>query len=178
MNLSYELRRSNRKTISVRIIPDGTIRVSAPYLIPRKMIDNFLQSKENRIKKHLSNLPLQSIKNKAIDKKEKEIALIQILPRLEYYAHIMNLTDKYGTVKITNATTKRWSCSSKWNLMFHRRLSELPMFVLDYVIVHELAHLTHFNHSIDFWNLVAQYYPNYKQTKKRLKENWHHWSIT
>ena len=179
MTIPYTLRRSHRKSISIRIIPTGEIKVAAPYLISQQMIDTFVQSKKNRIEKHLANLPTESfMKKKSITQEEKEKAIIQILPRIEYYAELMDLTTRYGTIKITNANTKRWSCSTTWNLMFHRRLSELPLFVLDYVIVHELAHLIHFNHSQSFWNLVEQYYPDYKQTKKWLKENGHHWSIT
>lgn len=179
MSIPYQLRRSHRKSISIRILSNGEIRVWAPYFVSQDRIDTFVESKKNRIEKHLNNLPiLHSNPKKIVTKDLKEKALIQILPRIEYYATLMNLNKHYGTVKITNANTKRWSCSNTWNLMFHRRLSELPIFVLDYVIVHELAHLIHFNHSKDFWAIVEDYCPEYKQTKKWLKENGHHWSIT
>lgn len=179
MSISYHLHRSHRKSLSIRILPNGEVRVSAPYLLSQSTIDHFVESKKKRIEKHLNNLPKWFLpQEKIIDKSTKEKALIQILPRIEYYATLMNLNTKYGTIKITNASTKRGSCSNTWNLMFHRKLSELPLFVLDYVIVHELAHLIYFNHSKHFWKLVEDYYPDYKETKKRLKENGHNRSIT
>jgi predicted metal-dependent hydrolase len=55
--------------------------------------------------------------------------------------------------------------------MFHWKLSQFPLNIVDYVVVHELAHLKHFNHSKIFWSLVEQYHPDYKLSKKRLKEN-------
>jgi predicted metal-dependent hydrolase len=55
--------------------------------------------------------------------------------------------------------------------MFHWKLSQFPLSIVDYVVVHELAHLKYFNHSKDFWSLVEQYHPDYKLSKKRLKEN-------
>ena len=67
---------------------------------------------------------------------------------------------------------RRWgSCSSKGNLSFSWRLILMPPDVLDYVVVHELAHLRHMNHSPKFWALVSQYCPNYKQHAAWLKAN-------
>ncbi len=55
--------------------------------------------------------------------------------------------------------------------MFHWKLSQFPLNIVDYVVVHELAQLTQFNHSKDFWSLVEHYHPDYKVSKQRLKEN-------
>jgi len=67
---------------------------------------------------------------------------------------------------------RRWgSCSSKGNLSLSWRLILMPPEVLDYVVVHELAHLRHMNHSPKFWALVSQYCPNYKQHAAWLKAN-------
>lgn len=176
---SYELKRSSRTTISIRIRPDQTILVWAPYLTSQKVIHDFVISKTEWIKKSLEKVKnYKQLPQQDITKTMKDQALIQILPRIEYYAELMSLQTKYKKVNITTAKTKRWSCSSTWNLMFHRRLSELPIFILDYVVVHELAHLIHFNHSKQFWELVAIYCPDYKSTKKWLKENGHHRSIS
>ncbi len=67
---------------------------------------------------------------------------------------------------------KRWgSCSSKGNLNFNWRLSMAPQNVLEYVVVHELCHFHHMNHSKAFWDLVESQLPNYKEDKEWLKEN-------
>jgi len=66
----------------------------------------------------------------------------------------------------------RWgSCSSSGIVNFSWRLILAPKFVLDYVVVHELAHLREMNHSRRFWNLVALFYPDYEKAEKWLKEH-------
>ena len=66
----------------------------------------------------------------------------------------------------------RWgSCSSRNTISLNWKLIQTPDWVSDYVIYHELAHLTHMNHSKKFWELVENYYPNYKKAEKWLKDN-------
>lgn len=67
---------------------------------------------------------------------------------------------------------RRWgSCSSKGNLNFNWRVVMAPLPVLDYVIVHELCHLIHLNHSKEFWSLVESVLPDYKERREWLKKN-------
>ena len=67
---------------------------------------------------------------------------------------------------------KRWgSCSSKRNLNFNWKLIMAPMSVIDYLVVHELAHLKYSNHSKEFWNLVEAVIPNYKEKQEWLRIN-------
>lgn len=69
-------------------------------------------------------------------------------------------------------TSSRWgSCSSNGNLSFCWRLALAPLFVIDYVIIHEVAHLKHMNHSIDFWQHVKEMGGQTRNAKKWLKEN-------
>ena len=62
-------------------------------------------------------------------------------------------------------------CSSRKNLNFNYKLAYMPQEIMDYVVVHELAHLQHMNHSQEFWQLVEQYIPDYKERRKWLKEH-------
>jgi len=167
---SYTIQYSYRKTVGIRINRKGELIVSAPIGVSEKRVHNFVTLKKDRIIKKISyiknHIPDTTM---TISKQMKEHALIQILPRIEYYADMMKLS--YTKLKITTAQTKRWSCSSRWVLMFHWKLSQFPLSIVDYVVVHELAHLKHFNHSKDFWSLVEHYHPEYKSSKKRLKEN-------
>ena len=69
-------------------------------------------------------------------------------------------------------TASRWgSCSAQKNLNFNWRLIMTPPEILRYVVCHEIAHLTHLNHSTDFWNLVEKMYPKYKEAKQWLHDN-------
>ncbi len=78
---------------------------------------------------------------------------------------------KYRKIRITSARTRWGSCSSMGNLNFTWRLVMAPPEVIDYVVVHELAHLRFNNHSKNFWILVECIMPDYKQRLKWLKEN-------
>lgn len=169
---SYIIKYSYRKTISIRIDRKWNLLVSGPIGVSESKIKSFVESKAQWIIEKIDSIKKQIPDTEiVVTKKMKEIALIQILPRVEYYAHLMQVDKKYTTIKITTANTKWWSCNSRGWLMFHWKLSEFPISIVDYVIVHELAHLIHFNHSKNFRDLVETYYPEYKTAKKRLKDH-------
>ncbi|BCD59421.1 MULTISPECIES: M48 family metallopeptidase [unclassified Nitratiruptor] len=74
----------------------------------------------------------------------------------------------YNDIKITGAK-KRWgSCTSKRNINFSYRVVMLPPDLIDYIIVHELSHLTYMNHSKAFWSLVHSRMPDYKERHRRI----------
>lgn len=89
--------------------------------------------------------------------------------RLKYYSDIIGVT--YKDVRVKSQKSRWGSCSSKGNLNFNWRLVIAPDWISDYVIVHELCHLKHLNHSKDFWNTVGLYIPDYKTAVKWLKQN-------
>ena len=102
-----------------------------------------------------------------IIKKENEgIFRERIGSRIE---KIMNVT--YGTVRLSSARTRWGSCSARGNLNFHWKLILMPPEVLDYVVVHELAHRREMNHSPRFWAIVEKVLPDYKERRRWLKEN-------
>jgi predicted metal-dependent hydrolase len=80
---------------------------------------------------------------------------------------------KVGQVRINSARTRWGSCSSKNNLNFTYRLCMAPLSVVEYVVVHELAHLKERNHSKAFWNTVAALKPDYQQDRQWLKQYGH-----
>ena len=101
--------------------------------------------------------------------KARLIALAKmILPgRVEHFAALTGLRPK--RVKITSAKTRFGSCSSKGSICFSWRLMQYPPEAIDYVVVHELAHLKHMNHSPAFHALVAKYLPDHRQRRALLK---------
>ncbi len=98
--------------------------------------------------------------------KHKQSAEILVNSKLKYWNQFYNFT--YNRVCIRAQTTRWGSCSSKGNLNFNYKISLLPEHIADYIIVHELCHLKQFNHSADFWNLVAQTIPDYLERRSQL----------
>ena len=97
--------------------------------------------------------------------KFKEVAV----PRLFYFAKKHNL--QVNQVRIKEQRTLWGSCSSRNNINLNFLLIMAPLKVIDYVIIHELVHIIHKNHSVNFWNAVEEIMPNYKEAKHWLKEN-------
>ena len=91
--------------------------------------------------------------------------------RTSFFSAVSGL--RYRKISISNAK-KRWgSCSGKDNLNFNWRLIMAPLDIIDYVVVHELAHIEEKNHSLNFWRKVENIIPDYRIKRKWLKENGH-----
>lgn len=95
-------------------------------------------------------------------------ALSIITERVKYFADQHQF--HYAKVSITSARTRWGSCSSKGTLSFSWRLILTPLELVDYVVVHELAHTMHPNHSKRFWELVEKIMPDCKVRRRRLRE--------
>lgn len=98
-------------------------------------------------------------------------ALSWFSQRVFYWQNKMNV--RSGNILIGNWRTKWGYCKSTAELGFNWRLMMAPAWVADYVVVHELAHLKHLNHSPRFWQLVGVHYPQAEQAKAWLKHNQH-----
>ncbi len=96
-------------------------------------------------------------------------AEILIKKRADELCHRMGVT--YSRLTVRAAKTRWGSCSRKGNLNFNWKLIMMPEPVVDYVIIHELAHLKEMNHSKNFWNLVAQHCPRWREHRKWLKDH-------
>lgn len=99
----------------------------------------------------------------------KEQAMQIVLERVTLYANIMGVTP--GTIKLSEAKARWGSCSTKNNLNFAWRLIMCPLSVIDYVVVHELSHITYKNHSPAFWARVKTVLPTYEDAQEWLKVN-------
>jgi predicted metal-dependent hydrolase len=89
--------------------------------------------------------------------------------RIKFFAD--NLGVEYKKILVMDLKYSWASCTSKKNLNFNWRIIKAPIHVIDYLIVHELAHLIEQNHSPEFWNIVAVQLPNYDRARLWLKEN-------
>ena len=175
MDMEYSIVRSNRKTISIEITRDAQIIVRAPLRMSKRDIEKFIFDKSAWIEKTLKKVNARRDDTSLPPLTEEEISLITkrgkeyISNRVSFFADDMKLA--YGRVCIKHQKTRWGSCSGKGNLNFNCLLMLCPLEVIDYVIIHELCHLKHQNHSKDFWNEVEKYMPDYKIHRRWLKDN-------
>lgn len=99
----------------------------------------------------------------------KQKAKEKITPLVERYARQLGV--ECNDILISDLKYRWGSCTLKGNLNFNWRLIKAPQFVINYVVIHELAHLIELNHSEHFWNIVKVQMPNYLETKEWLKGN-------
>jgi len=105
----------------------------------------------------------------------KMLAKVHISNRVAFYSSQMDVIP--STVKINNAMRRWGSCSSRKSLNFSWRLIMANDSVVDYVVVHELAHIKEMNHSVRFWAIVEDILPDYRQRNTKLKELQHRLNI-
>ena len=167
--------RSKRKSVSIQI-KDGAVVVRAPKWMKDKEINRFLQLKKDWIEKHLQIYEERKRKTEKLppftDEELKEITLKakQIIPeRVEYYAEKIGVS--YNRITIRHQKTRWGSCSSQGNLNFNCLLVLFPEEVLDSIVVHELCHRKHMNHSADFYKEIDRVFPEYKKWHSWLKLN-------
>lgn len=180
ISLPAKIIRSSRKTIGISIKPGGEIIIRAPRLLPKTAILSFTHEKAEWILSSYKKQKDRSMPAKgepkdaatlALEKRYRDAAREYIPKRVEYYHELTG--GNYTKITIRDQKTRWGSCSSNGTLSFNYRLMLAPPRVLDYVVVHELCHLTHMNHSKDFWNMVSSILPDYKEYRKWLKENGH-----
>lgn len=170
--MNYIIKRSNRKTVGLEITPRCEIIVRAPKRMGNREIAEFVSKYRGWIDKKLPEAEKRAEKSKAISEKEEELrrAAREIIPPLvERYSKLMEL--RPVSVKITSAEKRFGSCSGKNALCFSWRLMAYPAEAVEYVVVHELAHIKHHNHSPAFYALIAKYMPDYRRRQKLLKIN-------
>ena len=172
--MDYKIIFSSRKTLSVEVAIGGAITVRAPKGVSKKKIDAFIKehgaSLQSAQKKQIARAENQYHRELSYEEIQKlKAAAKEYIPkRVQYFAKIMNLEPL--AVKISSAQKNFGSCSGKNSLNFSYRLMMYPKEAIDYVVVHELAHIKHHNHSADFYKLIEQYMPDYKKRIAILKQ--------
>lgn len=175
MDMEYTIIRSKRRTISVEITRKAEVIVRAPLKMSNRDIEKFITEKSSWIEKTLEKVNSRNETNSLPPFTEEELLLLTkrakeyISNRVSFFADEMQLA--FGKVYIKHQKTRWGSCSGKGNLNFNCLLMLCPLEVIDYVIIHELCHIKHHNHSKDFWDEVEKYMPEYKTHRKWLKEN-------
>lgn len=151
---------------------DGRLVVTAPVLMGVRAIERMIAAKAawitERLREARSRGPRVSVEEgKALYAQHKADALRLVTERLAHFNGTYGLT--WNRVSIKNARTRWGSCSGKGNLNFHYGIVHLPPALADYLVVHELCHLAHMNHSPAFWRLVARTIPDYATKRRELR---------
>ena len=145
--------------------------VKAPLFVSDSQIEDFVTKNKAWIEKAIlrkqNQLERYNLTQDEIDALVKE-AKEYLPPKIEYYSNLMGV--KPTGVKITSAKKRFGSCSGKNSICFSLYLMTYPKEAVDYVIVHELAHIKHHNHSKDFYKFIEQFMPDYKQREQLLKK--------
>ena len=169
--MNYEIIYSKRKTLCLQIKRDGRIVIRCPYRTSKERIESFYNSHLEWVQKKVEvtknrMVPIDELSEAEITELKKK-AWEYIPLRVEYFASIMGVTP--SNVSINQAKTRFGSRNSKKRLNFSCNVMRYPNEAIDYVIVHELAHIKELNHSKRFWAIVASILPDYKERQRILK---------
>lgn len=176
--LTYRLIRSARKTVAIQITRQGEVIVRAPRQCPLSFIESFLTDKRPWIERKQQEIKQREEMHEdepdlARTPAEEQVYRAQAAEifarKAAYYAARMGVT--YQRIAIRDQKTRWGSCSSRGNLNFNWRLVLAPVPVLDYVVIHELAHRREMNHSPRFWSIVAEMMPDYQMHRKWLRDH-------
>lgn len=145
----------------ITIDRDKNVLIKTPYK-SELFVQNLLNEKKNWIQKQL-----QKTENFKFLSETEKFTLEYMKERVEYFSGVMNL--EYSCLKFRKMKSRWGSCSSRKIITLNKELLKVDKELIDYVIVHELAHLKHMNHSKAFHSLVDSYLPSSKEYRKQLK---------
>ena len=156
------------KGVRFSISTSGRLAMSVPKYTSDFLAKRFLDTNRKMIRE---KLPIKDPGTQRARDYQKKLLMKEAkayLPyRLEYYAKLYNYS--YEKCRLTHANTRWGSCSSNRTISLNIGLMKVPEVLRDYVILHELAHLNHMDHSKAFWAEVGTHDKNYKAHEKKLK---------
>ena len=168
--------RSARKSLGLEVRDANTVLARIPTRASYRELKAFVENHRSWILEKTEVMAEREEKRKStpapppelLSKTDRMKIQLKIGKRVRHYCEAMGVTVGYVTVK--NQKTRWGSCSAKGNVNFNYQLAFLPDELLDYVVIHELAHRRHRNHSRAFWAEVEKYCPDYLERREQLKE--------
>ncbi len=169
----YQIKISPRaRRIRISISRESGVVVTLPRGAKESTAREFVAKKQgwilkglNYFKKFPGKVFIKSGKREYLKYKQEALALA----KNKAFAWNEIYGFKFNRISIKNQKTRWGSCSKKGNLNFNYKIVHLPEKVVDYLVVHELCHLKEMNHSKNFWALVGQCVPNYRELRAELR---------
>lgn len=154
--------------VKFSVSTSGRLQMSVPKHTSDFLARRFLKSNREVIREKLPLKDPNEQRARDYQKKQLMKKARDYLPyRLDYYAKLYGYS--YDKFRLSHANTRWGSCSSSRTISLNIGLMKLPEVLRDYVILHELAHLNHMDHSKAFWAEVGSHDKNYKNHEKKLK---------
>lgn len=172
IKMEYKIIKDNRrKKLAMYVEKDGTVIIKVPKWTRKSLIERFYRENIIWIEQQREKLKLQ--KDNFITLSENDISALKsraktvLSQKTEYYSRIMGVNPE--SIKITSAK-KRWGscrrCAGRYSICYSWRTMLLSDRAQDYIVVHELAHIKHFNHSTAFYMEIEKILPNWKELEK------------
>lgn len=152
------------KRMTLKVNNHGEVTVSIPRRSTYRAAEEFAHKNAAWIQQQTAHRPHRPHEPPTTTQREHARKLIT--DSVEHWSSQMGVS--YERIFIRNQKSRWGSCSSKGNLNFNWRLIELPAELMDYVVVHELAHRVHLNHSPEFYKLISQHLSNHKELQRKL----------
>lgn len=170
---------SKRRTMGLEIKGDAQVVARVPKGLPGQSVIEFIKERQEWVlQKWFLVRERQEIaaarphpdyvEHPELEEIYRKRARERLTERTAYFAALMGVS--YNRISIRSQKTRWGSCSAQGNLNFHWKLILMPPEILDYVVVHELAHRREMNHSERFWVQIERMLPDYKQRRKWLRE--------
>jgi len=171
VNTNYQIIYSQRKSLALEITRELAILVRAPLGTKQEVISSFVSSHQSWISNGLTRMSGRNERHPeqtALDETVFRAQAKDYIPRrVAYYSAKMGL--RPTSIRITSAKTRFGSCSGENRICFSWRLMAYPEEAIDYVVVHELAHILHKNHGHAFYACIAAILPDWKERRRLLR---------
>ena len=169
MMISYQIIKSRRKSVCIEIRENGEVIVRCPLRYPEREVEKWVEKKKGWIEKKQKEISFRPKKEYG----EEEISALKkqareyLIPKTKEFAEKFGFS--YTRVTITKAKKRFGSCSGKCAISYSCYLMLYPKEAIDYVVLHELCHTKHHDHSPRFYALLDRLMPDHRERRKLLR---------
>lgn len=163
----------SRRSISIAVTRDAQVVVRAPARIPDLFLKRMVQEKGDWIQKKIAYVrslpPLRTFDDSLGHYRATQKAVLAFLEQRVTEINV-EFQFLYTRIRVRRMKSRWGTCSRNGTLTFNFVITQLPHHLQTYIIVHELCHTKHFNHSALFWNEVSRVVPHFRQYRKELRQ--------